>query len=109
MIDDSGNITIQRGADTILTFRFRDISGEYLDLTDARVRLEVRGRFAIDSELAQDPTRRRIVFHESHAAQLGSKPVQYQILRAVTPGDTRAPMSGTITAVGFSSDFEETQ
>lgn len=101
MIDELGNITLDRAADLYVPLSWFDDSGNEIDISNADIVLAVKNGFQITPDLNPDnPKGRLIHFTEAHAQSLGSNPKDYMIL--VTEGeDNTVLLRGTIKSVGW--------
>ena len=99
-VDDSGNITLQRGGDVLIPFA-RKLNGVVVDLSTAQLELRVKDRFTLTpTPNPANAKGRLLTFTEYHAGLLGRKEHDFQVVLTVGDIDTII-WSGTIKAEGF--------
>jgi hypothetical protein len=100
MLDDAGNITLNRAADEYIPMSWVDDAGVEIDISQADLRLIVDKGFTLLPDRDPGNAKGRLLhFTELHAQSL-TKPRDY-ILLLTQGSDNTVLMSGTISAVGF--------
>lgn len=104
MIDDAGNITLDRAEDTFLPFAWQDENEQPIDLSGLDIAFVVKGGFSLVPDVHPDDGRNRLLhFTPAHAALIGGKTRDYMVHIHAGDGTQKVLWRGTISAGGFAA------
>lgn len=102
MIDDAGNITLDRAEDSFLPFGWDDEDDQSIDLSELSITFVVKGGFSLVPDIHPDNGRNRLLhFTPAHAALIGSKTREYMVHVHAGDGTQKVLWRGMISAGGF--------